>query len=1057
MCTPSAVEDVFLSALSQASPEERDAYLEQACRADPDLRRQVERLLRAHALSSSFLNKPFAGYFGTASAQRAEAGERGGPGALGEAVGDSVGPYKLLRKLGEGGMGVVWVAEQDEPVRRRVALKVIKPGMDSDQALRRFEVERQALALMDHNHIAKVFDADATPDGRPYFVMELIDGVPITRYCDELNLPIRERLGLFVAVCLAVQHAHQKGVIHRDLKPSNVLVALHDGEPIPKVIDFGVAKGTGHQLTRATKLTDVGAIVGTLEYMAPEQADVGSQGVDTRADIYALGVLLYELLTGTTPLDPKRLNGAGLVELLRRVKEEEPPAPSTRLTQSRETLASLAAQRRTDPARLTREVRGELDWIVLKCLEKNRSRRYESAGGLARDVQRHLADEPVEACPPSAGYRLRKFARRHRAALAVASAFLLITQAGAGGIYFAYREAVAAEEKANAHVRKAQEAEADMRAFAEFLASHVLATTRPEGVQSGVGVNVTVAEALERAEPALERVFQDRPRAEALARQHIGVTWRNLGRYAEAARHLERALALRREALGEDHPDTADSANSLGVAYLHGGKPEKAVPLFAQALASLKATLGEDHPLTLQAMNNLAAAYQEGGKRELALPLQEEVLARRRRSLGEDHPQTLQTMNQLASSYRKAEKLDRAWPLLQQALSKCSRKLGEEHPDTLYTLSNLVAWYQAAGKPRLALGLLEPALARYKRRLGEDHPETLTAANSLAEAYRDVGQLDQALALHEDTLGRRRRKLGDDHPDTLQSLNNLGWTLHGLARHARALPLLEQALAGRRRMLGEEHPDTLQSLNNVAVCRVAAGEPRAAVPLHERALAGFRRKLGEGHPHTLASMNNLALAYRGAGQPGKALPFLERALAGCRRQLGDDHPQTLQVTANLALTSLEARRPGDALPLVRRVLAAHKKRLGPGLPLADCQASIALQLLKADQHAEAEPPLRECLASRENVQADGWATFNARSLLGEALLGQKKYADAGPLLLAGYEGLRKRQDTIPPGVRRQRLAEALARLVRLHETTGNEDDAAKWRKELEAVTQGAKK
>jgi WD40 repeat protein/tRNA A-37 threonylcarbamoyl transferase component Bud32 len=348
-----------------------------------------------------------------------------------ETVGTRIGPYKLLQQLGEGGMGLVWVAEQTEPVKRRVALKVIKPGMDSAWVLHRFEAERQALAMMDHTNIAKVLDAGSTPEGRPYFVMELVKGVPITRYCDELHLTVRERLHLFVPVCQAIQHAHQKGIIHRDIKPSNVLVAVQDGQPMPKVIDFGVAKALHHQLTDQSLYTEIGQVIGTLEYMSPEQAELSALDIDTRADVYALGVVLYELLTGTTPLDPKRLRSAAYTEVVRLIREAEPPKPSTRLTQSNESLAGLAAQRRTNSAGLMKQVRGELDWIVMRCLEKDRTRRYQTANGLARDVEHYLRDEPVEACPPSAGYRLRKFARRYRAALAVAAMAVALLALGA--------------------------------------------------------------------------------------------------------------------------------------------------------------------------------------------------------------------------------------------------------------------------------------------------------------------------------------------------------------------------------------------------------------------------------------------------------------------------------------------------------------------------------------------------------------------------------------------------------------------------------------------------
>jgi serine/threonine protein kinase/Flp pilus assembly protein TadD len=408
-----------------------------------ELRNQVERLLHAHFHGRSILDAPV---------QTVATVDE----PLRETAGTVIGPYKLIEQVGEGGMGTVWMAQQTEPVKRLVAVKLIKAGMDSKQVLARFEAERQALALMDHPNIARVLDAGTTGAGRPYFVMDLVKGVPITKYCDEHRLTPRQRLELFIPVCQAIQHAHQKGIIHRDLKPSNVLVALYDGKPVPKVIDFGVAKAAGQSLTKKTLVTGFGAVVGTLEYMSPEQAEVNQLDVDTRSDIYSLGVLLYELLTGTTPLEPARLKKAALVEVLRLIREEEPPKPSTRLS-STEGLPSVAAQRHTEPAKLTKLVRGELDWIVMKALEKDRNRRYETANGFAMDVQRYLADEPVQACPPSAGYRLRKFARRNRSSLAVAGLvlFFLVLLGGGGG--WAWRDRAArVAERAN-HLERAVE------------------------------------------------------------------------------------------------------------------------------------------------------------------------------------------------------------------------------------------------------------------------------------------------------------------------------------------------------------------------------------------------------------------------------------------------------------------------------------------------------------------------------------------------------------------------------------------------------------------------
>jgi len=420
---------IFLNALEIAAPAERSAYIQQACREDAELLSHVQSLIAASQKSGSFLeNSPLADVDHTLVQP------------LREAVGTQIGPYKLLQQIGEGGMGVVYMAEQLEPISRRVALKIIKPGMDTKQVIVRFEAERQALAMMDHVNIARVLDAGTTAQGRPYFVMELVNGVSITKYCDDNHLTPRQRLELFVPVCHAIQHAHQKGIIHRDIKPSNVMVTLYDGKPVPKVIDFGVAKATEQKLTERTLFTQYGTMVGTLEYMSPEQAELSALGVDTRSDIYSLGVLLYELLTGSTPLSSKRMKEAAYAEILRLIKEEEPPKPSTRLSESGEALASISAQRHTEPAKLSKLMRGELDWIVMKTLEKDRSRRYETANGFAADVQRYLDDEAVQACPPSAWYRFRKFARRNLRVLATAAVLALSLLVVAGTLGWAVRD-----------------------------------------------------------------------------------------------------------------------------------------------------------------------------------------------------------------------------------------------------------------------------------------------------------------------------------------------------------------------------------------------------------------------------------------------------------------------------------------------------------------------------------------------------------------------------------------------------------------------------------------
>ncbi len=508
---------IFLAALEQATAQQREAYIQDACAGDLELLKRAKELLSVHEQSQGPLDSPPTG-FGSSPTIDLPITEK--PGTV-------IGPYKLLQQIGEGGMGTVFMAEQTQPVQRKVALKVIKPGMDSRQVIARFEAERQALAMMDHVNIARVLDAGTTGEssgsrqtsdpagtlassatGRPYFVMELVHGVPITKYCDDNHLTPRERLELFVPVCQAIQHAHQKGIIHRDVKPSNVMITLYDGKPVPKVIDFGVAKATEQKLTERTLFTQYGTMVGTLEYMSPEQAEMSALGVDTRSDIYSLGVLLYELLTGSTPLDHKRVREAAYGEILRMIKEEEPPKPSTRLSDSGEALASISAQRHTEPAKLAKLLRGELDWIVMKTLEKDRNRRYETVNGFAADVQHYLNDEPVEACPPSAGYRIKKFYRRNRRLVLAGAAVFAALLAGMAGTTAGLLRARQAERLAYA------EAEVAKTARAEEAEQRTLAYRRSAEAEAA---RKSEAEQREAADRERDKAVTERQRAESLA------------------------------------------------------------------------------------------------------------------------------------------------------------------------------------------------------------------------------------------------------------------------------------------------------------------------------------------------------------------------------------------------------------------------------------------------------------------------------------------------------------------------------------------------------------
>ncbi len=618
-------KSVFLAALEK-TPEERSGFLEQACAGDADLRRCVDRLLQAHDRPDSLLDAEAVSDATPAPVLAEERGFDPASTAVAEGVGTMIGPYKLLQEIGEGGMGTVYMAQQTEPVKRLVALKLIKPGMDSRQVIARFEAERQALALMDHPNIARVFDAGTTDSGRPYFVMELVKGVPLTRYCDERRLTPRERLELFIPVCQAIQHAHQKGIIHRDIKPSNVLVALYDGKPVPKVIDFGIAKAAGQQLTEHTLVTGFGAVVGTLEYMSPEQAELNQLDIDTRSDIYSLGVLLYELLTGTTPLERKRLKEAAMLEVLRLIREEEPPRPSTRLSTTEE-LPSVAANRGLEPRKLSGLVRGELDWIVMKALEKDRNRRYETANGLAMDVQRYLSDEPVHACPPSAGYRLRKFARKYRTALRITVLFVMfLVLATAVSVWQAVlatqakrqaetaeRQALTERDRAEKSFRMARDAVDQL--FTQVSQSPKLKAHAMEKFRKDL---------LQSAKEFYERFIREQFDAPSvrydlgLAQYRLGEIHRELGNFAAAEGALTKSIALLGELVME-HPDVAEyqrdlaaSYAGLGQFYADSGREDQAEVTFEQALA-IQEKQAEAYPQAAEYQYALAKTYRASG------------------------------------------------------------------------------------------------------------------------------------------------------------------------------------------------------------------------------------------------------------------------------------------------------------------------------------------------------------------------------------------------------------------------------------------------------------
>jgi non-specific serine/threonine protein kinase/serine/threonine-protein kinase len=652
-------------------------------------------------------------------------------------------------------MGEVWLAEQLHPVRRHVAIKVVKVGMDTAQVVARFEAERQALAVMDHPAIAKVFDGGTTPEGRPYFAMEYVRGESITSYCDRQRLPIHERLELFIQLCDGVQHAHQKGIIHRDLKPSNVLVSVAEDRPVPRIIDFGIAKAIAQPLTERPLFTEIGGFLGTPEYMSPEQAELTPVDVDTRSDVYSLGVLLYGLLVGTLPFDSASLRQAGVDEIRRTIREKDPLRPSTRITGHAPSAISVAAQRQIQPAKLAAVVRGDLDWITMKALEKDRTRRYQTANALALDVRRHLKHEPVSAGPPSAAYRTRKFVRRHRVGVAAATSLVILLLAFTGIMTVQAGRIARERDRAN------QEA-----ATATQVSDFLVGLFNVSDPSEARGNTLTAREILAKGALQLEGGLRDQPQVQARLQATIGAVYTGLGMYREAQPLLERAWQTQKQVLGEDSPVSLATANRLANAHWYQGKYQEAEPLYREIVERRTRVLGEDHPDTLRANFDLASAYLGQKRWDDFERLGRDVLAKQRRVLGSTHADTLSSLNNLQHFYFERGRYAEAEPLGVEVFEGRRRLFGDDHPETVLALHNVATIYDALGRYSEAEPLYLKAIDANRRVLGNEHPQTCATLSRVASMYMKQRRFPEAERAALAAYRGYVKRFGDGHDRT---------------------------------------------------------------------------------------------------------------------------------------------------------------------------------------------------------------------------------------------------------------------------------------------------
>ena len=904
----------IVGAALEREPDERTAFLDEACSQNPALRAEVESLLAAHADAGGLSKSPW-----TVAAADTNCEIK------------MVGPYRLIRELGIGGMGQVWLAEQTDPLHRRLALKLIKAGMYDATTVQRFQAERQSLAIMEHPSIAKVFDAGTTPQGQPYLAMEYVDGSPITDYCDGKKLSIPERLKLFLRVCEGVQHAHQKAIIHRDLKPSNILVAEIDGKPTPRIIDFGLAKASEPHFGGQT-LTQLGAFLGTPGYMSPEQADPHIRDVDTRTDVYSLGVVLYELLTGDLPFDTKSWKKQSLDEILRQLRETDPLLPSTKISSNRDTATACAEARGTESKQLASLLRGDLDWITLKALEKDRERRYGTPSELAADIERYLENKPIIARPSSRSYRLRKYVQRHRVPVAIAAGMILLLSS------LTIRESLQARRIARERDRANQEAET-AKETADFLVG-LFEVADPGEAR---GKSITANEILDRASQRIDNGLERQPLVRARLQLTMAEVYKGLGLYNSSVQLAQRSWIDRRSALGDAAPATLSARSELGDSLRFLGKLD-------DAQSHLRATLEAQ-----------------------------------RAANGPESLDFLVTEARLGIVLYSQSKLKEADTLLVSAVTGLRRLGPSGAPELVDALQWLGQTFRDEDKREEAVAVQLESLDLAQKLYGGDHPSTLSALDALGLLYWDLGRLNEAESYLRQSLEASRRVLGSDHTDTLTTTLNLGLVLLDRQKYADGEIAFRAAFEGYRKTLGPDHAFTLTAMGNLCSDLTLQKKFAEAEGYCRQALAGRRRTLGDDHRATLMSIDTLGVFFLGAHRLPEAESTFRDAYERRRRVLGPDNSNTLISMGHLGEVILERGRTKEAAELLNTAVDRARATLPPtDLTLPNLLTKWGRCLLVMDRKEEAKSTLQDAIRLyTHTLSPDDSRTQNAEKLLAQ--------------------------------------------------------------------------